>query len=101
MSITVVIARDDIGAPTTREVYEQGAKFTVDSGDLSIISAKPQLIALYGSGNWLSVHVDDHVEVISERPAEDDELRGPGLRRRTGLRLRRRLQLGLLLRLRQ
>jgi hypothetical protein len=73
MAITVVIARDDVGAPTTREVYEIGVKFSTEGGDLSIISAKPQLLALYGSGNWLSVHVDDHVQVITERPAEDSD----------------------------
>ena len=72
MSITVVIARDDVGAPTTREVYETGVKFSADGGDLSIISAKPALIATYGSGNWLSVYVDDNVEVITTKPESDD-----------------------------
>jgi hypothetical protein len=70
MSITVVIARDDVGAPSTREVYETGVKFTTESGDLSILSDRPQLLARYGSGNWLSVHVDDNVTVISEKPAD-------------------------------
>jgi hypothetical protein len=70
MSITVVIARDDVGAPSTREVYETGVKFTTESGDLSILSDRPQILARYGSGNWLSVHVDDNVTVISEKPAD-------------------------------
>lgn len=73
MSITVVIARDDVGAPTTREVYESGAKFTTENGDLSIVSGKPQLLATYGSGNWLSVHVDDFVDVRVTRSEEDDD----------------------------
>jgi hypothetical protein len=72
MSITVIITRDDNGAPMTREVYEEGAKFTVENGELNVISARPQLVALYGSGNWLSVHLDDHVAVVTAAPAEDD-----------------------------
>jgi hypothetical protein len=72
MSITVVIARDDVGAPSTREVYETGVKYSAEGGDLSIFSAKPQLLATYGSGNWLSVYVDDNVEVISTKPEESD-----------------------------
>jgi hypothetical protein len=74
MSITVIIARDDAGAPTTREVYESGVKFSTEGGDLSIVSAKPQLIATYGSGNWLSVHVDDNVEVITTKSDDDDDM---------------------------
>jgi hypothetical protein len=73
MSITVIIARDDVGAPTTREIYEAGAKFTTEGGDLSIISARPQLLATYGSGNWLSVHVDDNVEVITTKSESGDD----------------------------
>jgi hypothetical protein len=73
MSITVVIARDDVGAPTTREVYANGVKFTTENGDLSIVSGKPQLLATYGSGNWLSVHVDDFVDVVVTRPPEDED----------------------------
>lgn len=73
MSITVVIARDDVGAPSTREVYETGVKFTTEGGDLSILSDRPQLLARYGSGNWLSVYIDDNVTVISEKPAESSD----------------------------
>jgi hypothetical protein len=73
MSITVIIARDDIGAPSTSEIYALGAKFNVDGGDLSIFSAKPQLVALYPSGNWQSVHVDNFVEIVSVKPAEDED----------------------------
>jgi hypothetical protein len=73
MSITVVIARDDVGAPSTREVFETGVKFTTEGGDLSILSDRPQMLAKYGSGNWLSVYVDDNVTVISEKPAESSD----------------------------
>jgi hypothetical protein len=73
MSITVVIARDDVGAPSTREVFESGVKFTTEGGDLSILSDRPQLLAKYGSGNWLSVYIDDNVTVISEKPAESSD----------------------------
>jgi hypothetical protein len=76
MSITVIIARDDVGAPTTREVYANGAKFTTEGGDLSIISNKPQLLATYGSGNWLSAHVDDNVEVLVTRSEDDSDSGG-------------------------
>ena len=72
MSITVIIARDDVGAPTTREVYADGVKYSSDNGNLDIISAKPQLLATYGSGNWLSVHIDDSVEVMTTRSEDDD-----------------------------
>lgn len=76
MSITVVITRDDSGAPMTKEHYETGVKFSVEGGDLSIISGKPQLIAYYGSGNWLSAHVDDNVIVITEKPVETEDSSG-------------------------
>jgi hypothetical protein len=72
MSITVVIARDDVGAPTTREIYETGVKYSAEGGDLSILSAKPQLLATYGSGNWLSVYVDENVTVVSTKPDESE-----------------------------
>jgi hypothetical protein len=71
MSITVVIARDDAGAPSTREVFETGVKFMTEGGDLSILSGRPQLLATYGSGNWLSVYVDDNVTVLTEKPADE------------------------------
>jgi hypothetical protein len=72
MSITVIIARDDAGAPTTREIYATGAKFINDDGNLNIVSAN-QVLATYGSGNWLSVHMDDSVEVITTKSEEDSD----------------------------
>lgn len=57
----------------TKDHYETGAKFTVESGDLSIVSGKPQLVAYYGSGNWMSVHVDDNVVTTTEKPADSDD----------------------------
>ena len=59
--------------PSTREVFETGVRFTTESGDLSILSDRPQLLAKYGSGNWLSVYVDDNVTVVSEKPAESSD----------------------------
>lgn len=73
MPICVVITRDEVGAPSTREVYETGVKYTVEGGDLMIYSGKPQLLGTYGSGNWLSVYVDDNVEVISIKPEESSD----------------------------
>jgi hypothetical protein len=73
MSITVVTARDEYGAPSTREVYEDGAKFVNDNGNLDILTAKPQLIATYGSGNWMSVHLGDSVTVITKTPDETSD----------------------------
>jgi hypothetical protein len=73
MSITVVTARDEYGAPSTREVYEEGVKFVNDNGNLDILTAKPQLIATYGSGNWLSVHLGDSVTVITKTPDESSD----------------------------
>lgn len=75
MSITVVIQRDDVGKPCTREVYETAAKFVIENSELTIVGSdngRPQMLAMYGSGNWLSVYFDDSVTVISEKPAEDD-----------------------------
>ncbi len=72
MSITVIITRGDTGAPTTREVYAEGVKFNIENGELGIISDRPQLVALYGSGNWWSVHVDDHVMVVTDKPDDSD-----------------------------
>jgi hypothetical protein len=72
MPITVVISRDDVGAPSTREVYETGVKYQVEGGDLMIYSDKPQLLGTYGSGNWMSVYLGDNVTVISTRPDESD-----------------------------
>lgn len=73
MPITVVITRDDVGAPSTREVYETGVKYQVEGGDLMIYSGKPQLLGTYGSGNWMSVYVDENVSVISIKPEEDSD----------------------------
>jgi hypothetical protein len=73
MPITVIITRDDVGAPSTSEVYETGVKYIVEGGDLMIYSDRPQLLGTYGSGNWLSVFIGDNVTVISKKPEEDSD----------------------------
>ena len=73
MPITVVITRDDVGAPSTREVYETGVKYQVEGGDLMIYSDRPQLLGTYGSGNWLSVYIGENVTVISTKPEESED----------------------------
>jgi len=73
MPITVVIMRDDVGAPSTREIFETGVKYTVEGGDLMVYSDRPQLLGTYGSGNWLSVYIGDSVTVVSTKPDESDD----------------------------
>ncbi|MDT4892530.1 MAG: hypothetical protein QOE97_1565 [Pseudonocardiales bacterium] len=68
MSVTVVTVRDDNGAPSAREMYADGARYTIGGGDLEIISATSHLLGLYPSGNWLSVYMDDSVIVASGPP---------------------------------
>jgi hypothetical protein len=65
MKITVVTTRDDLGAPATREVYAAADRYAIADGNLEVLSAKRELLALYGSGNWFSVFVNDSVKVIS------------------------------------
>lgn len=64
MSITVVTTRDDAGAPSSREVYAVGARYAIGNSNLEIFSAESRLLALYPSGSWTSVHVDDNVRVV-------------------------------------
>jgi hypothetical protein len=65
MSITVVTVRGDTGAPTTWEVYAEGARYNCGNGDLDILSAEMRVLGFYPSGNWMSVYVDDCVQVRS------------------------------------
>jgi hypothetical protein len=66
MTITVVTTRTDNGAPATRDVYAGTVRYTTTNGNLEVISAKRAPLAFYGSGNWLSVYVDQCVTVISD-----------------------------------
>jgi hypothetical protein len=63
MTITVVTTRDFNGAPSTREVFRGGDRYTIVSGNLEIISSAREALGLYPSGNWLSVYVGDCVTV--------------------------------------
>ncbi|HEY2167047.1 MAG TPA: hypothetical protein VGH01_07765 [Jatrophihabitantaceae bacterium] len=76
MSITVVTARDENGAPSTQEVYAAANRYKITDSNLEILTPDPKLIATYGSGNWMSVHVDNEVEVITKKPDEDEDSSG-------------------------
>lgn len=65
MPITVVVVRDEHGAPATREVYAEGARFRRGSSGLEIMSVEARLLSLYPDGNWLSVYAGDVVAVES------------------------------------
>ena len=65
MPIAVVVTRDDVGAPTTREIYARGERYRLGDGNLQVLSAESRVLALYGSGNWLSVYVTGTVAVTS------------------------------------
>ena len=65
MPIAVVVTRDDVGAPTTREIYARGERYRIGDGNLQILSADSRVLALYGSGNWLSAYVAGTVAVTS------------------------------------
>lgn len=66
MSITVVATRDWSGAPTCREVYDAGARYTIDNASLMVFTAGLRILALYPSGSWTSVYVDDTARVVGE-----------------------------------
>lgn len=77
MTITVVTARDENGAPSAREVLRGGDSYTIVSGNLEIISSAREMLGFYPSGDWLSVYVGDCVRVNPERSApEPDGLLG-------------------------
>lgn len=67
MPITVVTHRDDVGAPTSRDVLAAGDRFQVKDSNLEVFAGR-DMIALYPSGNWLSVVVDETVRVLSTSP---------------------------------
>jgi len=67
MTITVVTARDENGAPSTREVLRDGDRYRIVSGNLEIISSAREALGFYASGNWLSVHVGENVTVNPDR----------------------------------
>lgn len=72
MPITVVTHRDDVGAPTNREVYAAGGSWRRGPSGLEIYSADRRLVATYPDGNWLSIYVDNSVRVHTEgRPEEE------------------------------
>src|SRR5262249_28876131 len=67
MAITVVTARAENGAPSTRAAPRDRARYTTDSGKLEIISSAREALGFYASGNWLSVHVGEYVTVNPDR----------------------------------
>jgi hypothetical protein len=75
MPIAVVVTRDDVGAPTTREIYARGERYRIGDGNLQILSADSRVLALYGSGNWLSAYVAGTVTVTAM--GKDCSLAGP------------------------
>jgi hypothetical protein len=73
MAVTVVISRDDNGAPMTREVYADANKYVIDQGNLDVVIQGQGGLASFPSGNWLSVYMDDTVEVITTKPEESSD----------------------------
>ncbi len=67
--ITVVTTRDDEGVRTAREVYAEADTFTVTEDGLRLLAANDDLLALYPSGSWLSVFVDDPTPAVGAPPA--------------------------------
>ena len=72
MTVTVVIARDEHGAPMTREVFAQADRYVIKEGNLDVMIQGSGGLATYPSGNWLGVFMDEYVEVITTAPPEDD-----------------------------
>lgn len=68
MAVTVIITRDEHGAPTTQEVYGEANKYTVNEGNLDVILHGSGILGTYPSGNWLSVFMDTSVERIVTKP---------------------------------
>jgi hypothetical protein len=64
MAVTVIITRDDTGAPTTQEVYAEANKYAVSEGNLEVILHGTGILGTYPSGNWQSVFMDSSVERI-------------------------------------
>lgn len=58
MSLTVVVTRDYDDVPSCFEKYERGTFWRVNNGNLEVF-ADTTLVALYPSGNWISVYADD------------------------------------------
>jgi hypothetical protein len=71
MSVSVIIARDEHGAPSTREFYPTADRYVISDGNLDVAVQGVGTLGTYGSGNWLSVYTDDVVEVITVKPEED------------------------------
>jgi hypothetical protein len=72
MAVTVIVARDEHGGPTTREVFATATKYVISDGNLDVIMQGAGALGTYGSGNWLSVYMDDSVEVTTIKPAEEE-----------------------------
>ncbi|HZC72290.1 MAG TPA: hypothetical protein VE442_16465 [Jatrophihabitans sp.] len=73
MGVTVIITRDDNGAPQTRETFPEGDKFVIVDGNLNVYSVDGDLLGTFGSGNWLTSFAgDDTVHVETTKPPEDD-----------------------------
>ncbi|GAB2482092.1 hypothetical protein [Jatrophihabitans fulvus] len=71
MPITVVTHRDDVGAPTSRDVLAAADRYVIKNSALEVL-AEGRIVAHYPSGNWLSVFVDEPVRVLSTSPLGKD-----------------------------
>jgi hypothetical protein len=78
MAVTVIIARDDTGAPTTQEVYADANKYAVQDGNLDVILHGTGVLGTYPSGNWQSVFMDSSVERIVTKSEDSDSDSGFG-----------------------
>lgn len=67
MPITVVTHRDDVGAPTSRDVLAAADRFQITDSNLEVFAGR-QLVAHYPSGNWLNAFVDEPVRVLTTSP---------------------------------
>jgi hypothetical protein len=65
MAVTVITARDEHGGPTTRELYAAATKYVISDGNLDVIVQGAGPLGTYASGNWLSVYMDDSVEITT------------------------------------
>jgi hypothetical protein len=72
MAVTVITARDEHGGPTTREVFAAANKYVINDGNLDIIVQGAGPLGTYASGNWMSVYMDDSVEITTTKTEEDD-----------------------------
>jgi len=69
MAVTVITARDPSGKHLAKETYAEATSYTITQWGLDVADvANNRTVGSYAPGSWVSVYLDDAVQLTVETP---------------------------------